>query len=201
MAENRKAAVRFRERAELLDFLLEVSTVTAETLELDRLLANVAEIIKDVVPYELFAILLYNERSRSLRMRYSMGHRDEVAKSLTIRLEEGITGAAAASRQPILVRDVRTDTRYLNAMDAVRAELAVPMLNRGKLVGVIDLQSTRLNAFTENDRALLTLIASRVGIAIDNARLYRRVRARTARYACLRTSRKSSARFWRLMSY
>jgi phosphoserine phosphatase RsbU/P len=175
MPETRKAEVRFRERAELLDFLLEVSSVTAETLDLDRLLANVADIVKDVIPYELFAILLYNERSRSLRMRYSIGHRDEVAKNLSIRLGEGITGSAAASRQPILARDVRTDPRYLNALDAVRAELAAPMLIRGKLVGVIDLQSTRLNAFSENDKALLTLIASRIGIAIDNARLYRRV--------------------------
>ncbi len=167
--------VRFRERAELLDFLLEVSTVTAETLDLDRLLANVAEIVKEVIPYELFAILLYNERARSLRMRYSIGHRDEIAKNLNIGLGEGITGTTAASRQPILVRDVRKDSRYLNALDAVRAELSVPMLVRGKLVGVIDLQSTRLNAFSEQDRALLTLIAARVGTAIDNARLYRRV--------------------------
>ncbi|MBV9443015.1 MAG: GAF domain-containing protein [Acidobacteriaceae bacterium] len=167
--------MRFKERAELLDFLLEVSSVTSETLDLDRLLANVADIVKDVIPHELFAILLYNDRTRTLRMRYSIGHHDEVAKNLSIRLGEGITGAAAASRQPILVPDVRTDSRYLNALDAVRAELAVPMLVRGKLVGVIDLQSTRLNAFSEQDRALLVLIASRVGTSIDNARLYRRV--------------------------
>jgi len=170
-----KTKVRFRERAELLDFLLEVSAVTAETLDLDRLLANVADIVKDVVPHELFAILLYNERSRTLRMRYSIGHRDEVAKNLSIPLGEGLTGSAAGSRQPILVHDVRTDSRYLNALDAVRAELAVPMLVRRKLVGVIDLQSTRANAFSEQDRSLLVLIASRVGTAIDNARLYRRV--------------------------
>jgi phosphoserine phosphatase RsbU/P len=175
MKQTPKAQVRFRERAELLDFLLEVSAVTAETLDLDRLLANVADIVKDVVPHELFAILLYNERSRTLRMRYSIGHRDEVAKNLTIPLGEGLTGTAAGSRQPILVHDVRTDSRYLNALDAVRAELAVPMLVRSKLVGVIDLQSTRPHAFTEQHRSLLVLIASRVATSIDNARLYRRV--------------------------
>jgi sigma-B regulation protein RsbU (phosphoserine phosphatase) len=175
MATPRKTQVRFRERADLLDFLLEVSTITAETLDLDRLLSNIADIIKDVIPYELFAILLYNERTRALRMRYSRGHRDEVAKNLSIRLGEGITGATAALRQPILVRDVRTDPRYLNALDAVRAELTVPMLARGKLVGVIDLQATRVNAFSEQDRALLMLLANRVGSTIDNARLYRRV--------------------------
>ncbi len=173
MPVSRKA--EFRERAELLDFLLEVSTVTSETLDLDRLLGNVAEIIKDVIPYELFAILLFNDKTRTLRMRYSIGHRDEVAKSLAIRLGEGITGSAAASRQPILVEDVRKEPRYLNALDAVRAELAVPMMVRGKLVGIIDLQATHLNAFSEQDQALLVLIANRVGIAIDNARLYRRV--------------------------
>jgi phosphoserine phosphatase RsbU/P len=175
MASNRKTQVRFRERAELLDFLLEVSTVTGETLDLDRLLANVAEIVQDVIPYDLFAILLYNERSRSLRMRYAIGHRDEVVKSMSIGLGEGLTGSAAGTRKPILARDVRTDSRYLNALDAVRAELAVPMSIRGKLVGVIDLQSTRVNAFSEEDLSLLVLIASRVGVTIDNARLYRRV--------------------------
>jgi sigma-B regulation protein RsbU (phosphoserine phosphatase) len=175
MSPPRKTDVRFRERAELLDFLLEVSTVTSETLDLDRLLANVADIVKDVIPHDLFAILLYNERSRTLRMRYSIGHRDEIAKNLAIRLGEGITGAAASARQPILVPDVRKDPRYLNALDAVRTELAVPMLVRGKLVGIIDLQSTHLDAFSEQDRALLALIATRVGVAIDNARLYRRV--------------------------
>src|SRR5438309_955591 len=173
MPVSRKA--EFRERAELLDFLLEVSTVTSETLDLDRLLGNVAEIIKDVIPYELFAILLFNDKTRTLRMRYSIGHRDEVAKNLVSRVGEGITGSSAASRQPILVEDVRKDTRYLNALDAVRAELAVPMLVRGKLVGIIDLQATHLKAFSEQDQSLVALIASRVGIAIDNARLYRRV--------------------------
>ncbi len=175
MPTTRKTEVRFRERAELLDFLLEVSTVTSETLDLDRLLATVAGFIQDVVPHELFAILLYNDKTRGLRMRYSIGHREEVAKNLTLRLGEGLTGIAAAARQPVLVGDVRTDNRYLNALDAVRAELAVPMLIRGKLVGIIDLQATHLDAFSEQDRALLVLIATRVAAAIDNARLYRRV--------------------------
>jgi sigma-B regulation protein RsbU (phosphoserine phosphatase) len=138
-------------------------------------LANVAAIVKDVIPYDLFAILLYSERQRGLGIRYSIGHREEVVRNLVIPLGEGITGVAAANRQPVLSGDVRNDPRYLTALDAVQSELAVPMLARGKLVGVIDLQSTRLNAYREQDRALLQLIASRVAVSIDNARLYRRV--------------------------
>src|ERR1039458_5664278 len=216
MQSTRKAAVRFQERSELLDFLLEVSAAITLTLDLDQLLANVAEIVQKVLPYDLFAILLYSERRRDLRIRYAVGHRDEVVRNLSIAVGEGITGTAAASREPVLVGDVRNDARYLtpvdavrpapptaggeatpgppaasrepvlvgdvrndarylNTVDAVRTELAVPMTARGKLVGVIDLQSTRVNAYTEYDRALMRLIAARVGTAIDNARLYRRV--------------------------
>lgn len=170
------SAVRFRKRSELLDFLLEVSAVTSETLtDLDRLLAKVAELIRKVVPFELFAILLYSEKRQALRIRYAIGHRDEVVKNLLVPLAEGLTGAAAASRQPILAGDVRQDPRYLNAVDAVRTELAVPMLARGKLVGVIDIQSTRPNSYSEQDCSLVQLIAARVAVTIDNAQLYSRV--------------------------
>jgi sigma-B regulation protein RsbU (phosphoserine phosphatase) len=175
MATPRKSAVRFRERSELLDFLLEVSAVISETLDLDKLLANVAEIIKKVIDCDLFAILLYTERDQELRIRYAVGHRPEIVENLKLTLKDGITGAAASAREPILVGDVRNDPRYLSSIDAVRTELAVPMIARNRLVGVIDVQSTRLNAYTEYDRALLRLMASRVAIAIENARLYRRV--------------------------
>jgi sigma-B regulation protein RsbU (phosphoserine phosphatase) len=175
MTQPRKSQIRFRERAELLDFLLEVSRITAETLDLDKLLENVANIVKEVVPYDLFAILLWSERSQGLSIRYSIGHREELVRSFMVPLNEGITGRAAALRMPILVDDVTQDPHYLNALDAVRSELSVPMIARGKLVGVIDLQSTRLKAFTEHDRSLIRLIAARVAASIDNARLYRRV--------------------------
>jgi sigma-B regulation protein RsbU (phosphoserine phosphatase) len=173
---TRKSSVRFRERSELLDFLLEVTTATSNTLDLDELMSNVAEIVKKVIPYELFAILLYSEKRQDLRIRYAVGHREEIIHNVSIGLGDGITGTAAAQREPILVTDVRNDPRYLNVLDAVRTELAVPMIARNNmLVGVIDVQSTRDNAYTEYDRALLRLIASRVAVAIDNARLYRRV--------------------------
>lgn len=175
MATPRRAPISFRERAELLDFLLEVSRITSETLDLDKLLASVASIVKQVVPYDLLAILLYFEKTQGLRIRYSIGHREEVVRTLEVGLGEGIVGAAARSREPVVVDDVRRDRRYLNALDAVRSEIAVPMISRQKLVGVIDLQSTRERAYSEHDRAILRLIAARVAASIENARLYRRV--------------------------
>ncbi len=165
---------KFSERSDLLDFLLEVSAATSQTLDLDELLTNVANIVRKVLQTDLFAILLYSEKQKELTIRYAVGHREELVRNLKIGLTEGIVGAAAAQREPVLVTDVRTDPRYLNSVDAVRAELAVPMIARHKLVGVIDVQSTREGAYGEYDRSMLRLIASRVAVAIDNARLFRR---------------------------
>jgi phosphoserine phosphatase RsbU/P len=175
MTPPQRSKIRFRERAELLDFLLDVAAVTTETLELDSLLSNVGDIVANVIPHDLFALLLYNEKKHVLRIRHARGHREEVIRNLSIGLDEGLTGLAAATREPVLVDDVRSEPRYLNALDAVKSELAVPMITRNKLVGVIDLQSTTTAAFSQQDRALLMLIASRIAVSIDNARLYRRV--------------------------
>ncbi len=79
-----KVSVQFRERTDLLDFLLEVSTVIAETLDLDALLASVAGIVQRVIPYDLFAILLYNEKRQELRIRHAVGHREDVVRNLVI---------------------------------------------------------------------------------------------------------------------
>ena len=195
VAVTRKRGVQFREREELLDFLLEISQVTSETLDIDKLLPAVADFISQVITHDVFAIMLYNEKAQGLQNPVRSGHRDEVVRNLVIPLGEGITGIAAATRHPILVNDVRSDPRYLPALDAVRSELAVPMVSRGKLVGVIDIQSTRLNAFTESDSSLLRLIASRVVSSIDNARLYRRVVTQNRTSRMLAHLRMSFRRF------
>ena len=90
------------------------------------------------------------------------------------KLGEGIVGTAAQTRQPMLVTDTRNDPLYLPTSDVVRCELSVPMIARKRLVGVIDVQSARVGAYSDYDRALLRLIGGRVAAAIDNAQLYRR---------------------------
>ncbi len=158
---------------ETLQFLLRLAEVANSSLDLDELLKRIAEVIRQAVDYEIFAILLLSESTHELRIRYAVGHHEEVVRSLRIRVGAGITGAAAAERVPVLVNDVRADSRYIHGRDGVRAELAVPMISKNRVVGVIDLQSTQVGHFTERHRDLLSLVASRVGIALENARLYR----------------------------
>ncbi len=172
---SRPARTRFRDRAELLDFLLDVTSATASAPDLDSVLASVSEHVRRVTPCDVFAILLYSERRKGLVVRYSFGLKLESFEDLVIPLDEGLTGVAASSKAPVMVGDVKSDPRSLQALDAVQSELAVPMLVGSRLVGVLDLQSSRRNAFTSEDSALVQLIASRVASFLLRAKLFRRL--------------------------
>ena len=156
------------------DFLLELVDALNTTLDLDTLLGRVAELVRKVLPYEIFAILLVNERAQELRMRFNIGHAPDVEK-IRIKIGQGITGRAVQSREIVLVSDVTKDENYINGHPAVRSELAVPLVAKNRVIGVIDIQSRERNFFSDEHRRLLTLVAVRIATAIENARLYTRV--------------------------
>jgi sigma-B regulation protein RsbU (phosphoserine phosphatase) len=84
-------------------------------------------------------------------------------------------------REPVLVPDVSKDPRYIKVVEDVRSELAVPLLLKDRCLGVIDLESPELEAFSKRDVEIVTLLASQVAVAIENARLYEEVSANEAR--------------------
>src|SRR5438067_2956786 len=154
--------------------LLEVADVVNTTLDLDTTLRRVAELVRKVIDYEIFAILLLNEKTQDLRFRFQVGYPKEVADRMRIKVGDGVTGLAAQRREAILVGDVSEDTRYISAISEVRSELAVPLIIKNRVIGVIDIESVQPDHFTEEHKQLLTLIASRVAVGIENARLYTR---------------------------
>src|SRR5882724_1896698 len=155
-------------------FLLEVADVVNTTLDLDTTLRRVAELVRKVFDYEIFAILLLNEKTQELRIRFNVGYKRELADKIRIKMGEGVTGLAAQNREALLVGDVTTDPRYISGVPDVRSELAVPLIVKNKVIGVIDIESPQPNHFTEEHKRLLTLIASRMAVGIENARLYTR---------------------------
>ncbi|PYX14248.1 MAG: serine/threonine protein phosphatase [Acidobacteria bacterium] len=154
--------------------LLEVADVVNTTLDLDTTLRRVAELVRKVFDYEIFAILLLNEKTQELRIRFNVGYKRELADKIRIKMGEGVTGLAAQHREAMLVGDVTTDPRYISGVPDVRSELAVPLIVKNKVIGVIDIESPQPNHFTEEHKRLLTLIASRMAVGIENARLYTR---------------------------
>src|SRR6516162_6441435 len=87
--------------------LLEVADVVNATLDLDTLLRRISELVRRVIDYEIFAILLLNEKTQELRIRFQVGHPPELAERMRVKVGEGLTGLAAAKREPVLVNDVR----------------------------------------------------------------------------------------------
>jgi phosphoserine phosphatase RsbU/P len=154
--------------------LLEVADVMATSLDLDTTLRRVSEVVRKVIDYEIFAILLLNEKTQELRFRFQVGYPPEFAERSRIKVGEGVTGQAAQLRQAILIDDVTQDPRYIAAVPNVRSELAVPLTTKNRVIGVIDLEARDPGYFNEEHSRLLTLIASRMAAGIENAQLYTR---------------------------
>src|SRR6204780_2532529 len=158
--------------AETLAVLSEISYEINASLNLDQVLASAAAQIKRLMDYEIFAVLLPEEGTNDLYVRFAIGHRPEVIEHWRIPMGDGIIGAAATTGQAIRVGDVLKDPRYLPALEEVRSELAVPLIVRGRVIGVMDIESRQPDYFTPGQQTILTLVASRIGTAVENARLF-----------------------------
>ncbi len=174
MPETAKSSARPLELTELLTLLLEVSERINSTLDLDELMGRIAEMVRRAIDYEVFAILLLNEKTQELRLRFSVGHPDDVVQDLRIKVGEGIVGRAVQTRRSVRVNDVRKDPDYIQSLPAMRSELAVPLILKNRVIGVMDLEAPWPDFFTERHQNLLELLAGRIAVAIENARLYRR---------------------------
>ena len=159
----------------LLATLHEIGKETASILDLDELLRRLAEIVKRVIDYETFGILLLDEERGELVLRKAVNFGPAPERS-RLPVTEGLCGAAVRSREAVLVGDVSKDPRYVRLVPETRSELVVPLLHKDRVVGVFDLESPALDRFTERDVEVLTPLASQVAGAIENARLYARIR-------------------------
>jgi sigma-B regulation protein RsbU (phosphoserine phosphatase) len=157
-----------------LTYLVQLADALNTTLDLQTLLRRTSELVQSIIHYRIFAILLLNDRTHELRMRFQIGHSPEIER-MRFQIGKGVVGQVALTRQAILLNDVTTDENYVPANPAVRSELAVPLIAKNRLIGVMDLESEQTGYFRPEHMHLLTLTASRIAQAIENARLYARV--------------------------
>jgi sigma-B regulation protein RsbU (phosphoserine phosphatase) len=173
--ENARLFRSERHYTETLETLSEIGREVSSILDLDVLLTRIASLTKRIIDYRTFGILLLNETTKMLEMKLAVRYGEENS-SKNIKLGEGLVGWAALYKEPLLVSDVSKDPRYINLVEDVRSELVIPMLIKDRCIGVFDLESPELNAFTKENKELLTLLASQAAVAIENARLYEQVR-------------------------
>jgi len=165
-----------------LETMADVGREMSSILDLDELLTRLAHLLKRVIDYRIFGIALVNEGSQLLEMKVAIHYGDNPKAREPVTLGEGLVGYAALHKQVVLVSDVRKDPRYISAVEGVRSELVVPLLVKDRCIGVFDLESPEVGAFTKQHAELLTLMASQAAVAIENARLYESIRANEARF-------------------
>ncbi len=155
-------------------YLMRLTDALNTTLDLQTLLNRTSELVRAVIPYRIFAIFLLNDRAHELRMRFQIGHSPE-AERMRFPVGQGVVGQVALTRQPILLNDVSTADYYVAANPAVRSELAIPLVAKNRLIGVMDIESEQPDFFRSEHLQVLTMTASRIAQSIVNARLYARI--------------------------
>ncbi|MCA1585617.1 MAG: GAF domain-containing protein [Acidobacteria bacterium] len=164
-----------REYGETLETLAEIGRELTSILDLDALLTRVAHLVKRLIDYRTFGLALLNAETGTLEMKIAISYGD--AKALApVKLGEGLVGYAALHKETVVVPDVAKDPRYIDAVADVRSEMVVPLLLKDRCIGVFDLESPELDAFSKKHVELLTLLAAQAAVAIENARLYEALR-------------------------
>src|SRR5690349_7597465 len=154
--------------------LRDVADAPATPLDRDTTRRRVAEVVRRVMNYAMFAILLLNEMTQEMRFPFQIGYPPAFAERTRVKVGGGVTGLAAQLREPVLIDDVREDSRYIEAIPNVCSQLAIPLITKNRVIGVIDIEAREPRYFTEEHQRLLTLVASRMAAGIENAQLYTR---------------------------
>ncbi len=178
--ENARLFEREREYGEMLETLAEIGREVSSILDLDQLLSRIAQLARRVIDYRTFGILLVNEASGELEAKLALKYGEQTVVP-PIAVGKGLVGYAALHKEAVLVPDVQQDPRYVKLVEDVRSELVVPLLVKDRCIGVVDLESPELDAFTKSHVEVMTLLASQAAVAIENARLYETIRANEER--------------------
>jgi PAS domain S-box-containing protein len=166
-----------------LIILYEIMRISASSLNLDQMLGEIIHCLNSFFKYEAFGIVLIDKKTKRLILHPSfIGHPVKEIEKLELCLGKGITGWVAERGEPLLVNDVRSDSRYIVYDESIGSEICIPLKVGQKVIGVIDAQSRALNAFSENDLRLLSIIGGQLATLIENLRLYEEIKQSEEKY-------------------
>ena len=164
---------------EALTALFALGREVTSVLDLEELLQKIPELISRITHFQAFAVYLLDPKRNELTVAYSVGYPAEVARTLRVKVGQGLVGAAVEAGHPLLVNDVHEDARYVEAVPGSNAELVVPLRRKGRVIGALNLLSETKGQFTLVDEAVLRQFGAHVAVAIENARLFEHEREYT----------------------
>ena len=173
-AEYQQTVADAQHRAAQLALIYKVGQRVSARLELDVLLAEVVTAVQDAFDYSGVMLLLLDEETQRLTLQsIAGGHVDILPDSLSLAVGEGVIGRAAETGETQISGDVSQDPDYVRGgEEGTRSELAVPIKSGPKVIGVLDLQSDKLDAFGENERVVMEAMGTQIAVALENAHLF-----------------------------
>jgi len=157
-----------------------IITTAASGTTLEDALETTVKGLQVTLGGDRVSIMLANREQRRLEVKASIGYSEETGK-IQVPLDQGLTGWAATHRRPLRVDDVKIDPRYIEISSNTRSELALPLLYRNELLGVLNVESEQVAAYTENDEEMLGTLAGSLAAVIANARLLEQIRRQAER--------------------
>ncbi len=157
-----------------------ITTSAASGTTLEEALSSAVEGLQVTLGGDRVAILLVDEERKNLVVKAWIGYSED-ASDLIIPFGSGITGWAATHRKSLRINDISQDTRYIQVSSNTRSELALPLIFRNDLLGVLNVESEQTNAYNENDEEMLGTLAGSLAAIIANARLVDQIRKQAER--------------------
>ena len=157
--------------------LIDITRDIASTLDLDTLLHRIVTVAAEIADAEEASILLYDDVAQQLHFQVATNMELPNMRGLNVPLEGSIAGWIVTNRKPARIGDVQDDTRYFpGVQDATsyttKSILGVPLLTKGKIIGVLEALNKKGGTFTDVDEELLLVLGSQAAVAIENTRLF-----------------------------
>ncbi|MFN8413781.1 MAG: GAF domain-containing protein [Anaerolineales bacterium] len=157
-----------------------ITTTVASGTTLEEALESAVQGLQVTLGGDRVTILLADKEKKKLEVKASMGYAEDTTKAY-VAIGSGITGWVAANRRLLRVRDVTEDPRYIQISSNTRSELAIPLIYRNELLGVLNVESEQVDAYTENDEEMLGTLGGSLAAIIANARLVEQIRQQADR--------------------
>ncbi|MGE5178055.1 MAG: SpoIIE family protein phosphatase [Bacteroidota bacterium] len=155
--------------------LLELSTRISGSLETERLLEQILDLVFQVVRYDAAGIYLVDKKTQWITRQTIRGYDPGRDDAVRLKVGSGLIGWAAKTGQGVIVADVRNDPRYRNARDETRSEMVAPIRIGSEVIGAFNLESDEPDAYEVEDLELLTAFAAQAAVAIERTRLHEEV--------------------------
>jgi len=182
--ENARLFAEEHHQRQINETLREIAQAVGSSLDPDDVLRMILQELKKVIHYQGGAILLINEKERLLYVRMLEGYgKDDELFTLPLDSDKGITVEVARTGEPLYIPDVSRDKRFISAGRTEGSELAVPLKIKERVIGVLNVETDKIDAYSDEDLRLLMTFANQSSVALENARYYESVRLSEERFS------------------